>query len=88
MAAYGSFAYFYDKLQHGVDYEGMARQIDAYVEKFGGRRGILLDAACGTGTLCEKLAAAGYDVVGIDGSDEMLNAALDKKFESGSRIQY
>ena len=33
MAAYGSFAYFYDKLQQGVDYEGMARQIDAYVEK-------------------------------------------------------
>ena len=68
MAAYGSFAYFYDKLQQGVDYEGMARQIDAYVEKFGGRRGILLDAAR---TRCSMLrsirnlrAAAAYSTCG------------------------
>ncbi|MBR1724878.1 MAG: class I SAM-dependent methyltransferase, partial [Ruminococcus sp.] len=49
---------------------------------------ILLDLACGTGSLSEQLAAAGFDVIGVDSSQDMLNCALDKKFESGLPIQY
>ena len=86
--AYSQFAYFYDKLQSDVDYEGMAKFIDKQVERFGGRRGILLDMACGTGTLCEVFAKMGYDVIGTDASNEMLSCALDKKYDSGLPIQY
>ena len=85
---YSQFAYFYDRLQQGVDYEGIARFIDKQVRRFGGRRGILLDMACGTGTLAELLAGAGYDVIGTDSSAEMLSVALDKKYDSGLPIQY
>jgi SAM-dependent methyltransferase len=88
MSGYKSFAYFYDKLIANVDYKAMAAQIDGYVERFGGRRGILLDLACGTGSLSEELARLGYDVIGVDGSCDMLNEALDKKFGSGLNIQY
>ena len=86
--AYSQFAYFYDKLQSDVDYEGIAGFIDSQVRRFDGRRGILLDMACGTGTLAECFAKMGYDVIGTDASNEMLSCALDKKYESGLPIQY
>ena len=86
--AYSQFAYFYDILQSDVDYEGIARFIDKQVRHFGGRREILLDMACGTGTLAECFAKMGYDVIGTDASNEMLSAALGKKYDSGLPIQY
>ncbi|MBR1663722.1 MAG: class I SAM-dependent methyltransferase [Ruminococcus sp.] len=86
--SYSSFAYFYDRLQSDVDYNAIAAFIDKQVVRFGGRKGILLDLACGTGSLCEELARLGYDVIGTDASSEMLSAALDKKYESGLEIQY
>ncbi|WP_124098102.1 class I SAM-dependent methyltransferase [Ruminococcus sp. Marseille-P6503] len=88
MSGYGRFAWFYDRLTDNVEYDKIASVINGYVERFGGRKGILLDLACGTGSLCERFAGMGYDVIGVDGSDEMLNAALDKKCESGLPIQY
>ena len=88
MSGYGSFAYFYDRLTGNVPYEAMARQIEAYTLRFGGRKDILLDLACGTGSLSEQLARLGFDVIGVDSSEEMLNCALDKKFDSGLPIQY
>lgn len=88
MSGYHSFAYFYDKLTENVDYKGIARSVDGYVKRFGGRKGILLDLACGTGSLSEELSSVGYDVIGVDSSCEMLNCALDKKYESGLDIQY
>ena len=35
-----------------------------------------------------ELSRSGYDVIGVDSSEEMLNVALDKKFDSGLNIQY
>lgn len=88
MSGYGRFAQVYDRLTDNVEYDKIAVAVNGYVERFGGRKGILLDLACGTGSLCERFAAMGYDVIGVDGSEEMLNAALDKKYESGLPIQY
>lgn len=89
MSGYGSFAYFYDRLTGNVPYAQMAEQISRLTAHFGGKTdGILLDLACGTGSLSEALARRGFDVIGVDGSDEMLNCALDKKFDSGLPIQY
>ncbi len=90
MSGYGGgFAYFYDRLTENVPYEEMAARIAELTERFGGKRdGILLDLACGTGSLSERLAGLGFDVIGVDGSEEMLNIALDKKFDSGLPIQY
>lgn len=88
MSGYRGFAYFYDRLTKNVPYEDMARQIEHYTEKYGANKGILLDLACGTGSLCEQLAGLGFDVIGVDGSQDMLNHALDKKFDSGLPIQY
>ena len=47
-----------------------------------------LDLACGTGRLSEEFFKLGYDVLGIDYSEEMLNEALEKKYDGGYDIQY
>jgi len=51
-------------------------------------RNLVVDLGCGTGTLTEMLYAEGYDMIGIDISEAMLEKAMDKKAESGSEILY
>lgn len=88
MTSYSKFAQFYDTLTQNISYKERAKYFDTIIEKFHGTKGILLDLACGTGSLSEEMALLGYDVIGVDNSDEMLNVALDKKFDSGLPIQY
>ena len=49
---------------------------------------LVLDLACGTGTLTEKLANLGYNMIGLDNSLEMLEIARRKKEVSGHDILY
>lgn len=88
MSGYHSFSYFYDKLTSNISYKERAEYFDMLIKKHNGQKNILLDLACGTGSLSEEFSRMGYDVIGVDASEEMLNEALDKKFESGLNIQY
>ncbi|MGN0620430.1 MAG: class I SAM-dependent DNA methyltransferase [Porcipelethomonas sp.] len=87
-SSYGVFAEFYDILTGNIDYRKRAEYFDEAIRKFGGRKGVLLDLACGTGSLSEEMDELGYDVIAIDRSAEMLGTAMNKKFESGRQIQY
>ncbi|MBO5082757.1 MAG: class I SAM-dependent methyltransferase [Lachnospiraceae bacterium] len=51
-------------------------------------KNLVLDLGCGTGTLTELLYRKGYDMIGVDFSQEMLNIAMNKKEKSGSDILY
>lgn len=51
-------------------------------------RNSILDLGCGTGTLTELLARRGYDMIGIDNAQEMLQIAMDKRERSGLDILY
>ena len=51
-------------------------------------RNLVLDLGCGTGTITELLYEKGYDMIGVDSSEEMLQIALDKKLETRSDILY
>lgn len=57
-------------------------------EALDAERNVVVDLGCGTGTLTELLADAGYDMIGIDNSQEMLNIALAKREKSGKEILY
>ena len=48
----------------------------------------ILDLGCGTGTLTELFARRGYDMIGIDNAQEMLQIAMDKRDASGLDILY
>ena len=88
MSSYSDFAAYYDELTRNVDYEAMISFIHQLLREEGLDAGILLDAACGTGTLCEAFAARGYEVIGADSSAEMLAQAMNKKVASGQDIIY
>lgn len=79
--AYASFAEYYDALTANIDYEEIARYYNQLNEKFGGLKGILLDLACGTGSLSVIFSRMGYDVIGTDISPEMLSIAVSKDHE-------
>ena len=89
MSNYSDFAFYYDGLTRNVDYKNRAVYFDTLVKKYFSSGGsYLVDLACGTGSLSEEFSKLGYDVIGIDYSEEMLSEALNKKFDSGSDIQY
>lgn len=88
MAGYGDFAYYYDMLTENVDYESRCEYICNLLAVSGIGKGILLDLACGTGTMSMLLSDKGYDVIGVDASEDMLSVAQEKKMESGKDIMF
>ena len=88
MRAYEELAQIYDIFQDNVAYEDWAGYLIQQLKKRGIRDGIVLDLGCGTGTMTELLADAGYDMIGIDNSAEMLQEANEKRIESGHSILY
>ncbi len=86
---YENFAAYYDSLTENVEYPLRAARIHHIVENEIRTEGrILLDLACGSGSMSEEMARLGYDVIGVDNSPAMLSAAMDKKYDSGLPIQY
>ena len=81
--AYNEFAYFYDEFNGEADYDALYRYITAELQAHGIRDGILADLGCGTGDLTLMLTQAGYDVIGIDRSEEMLSVLREKADELG-----
>ena len=89
MSGYSVFARYYDELTANIDYKKRGEYFHEIIKKFKQtKENILLDLACGTGSISEVMAGLGYDVVGVDLSDEMLGMAIEKKFDSGLNIQY
>ncbi|WP_338106562.1 class I SAM-dependent methyltransferase [Mordavella massiliensis] len=86
--AYGSFAAVYDTFMDNVPYGEWAAYIRKKLWEHGIGDGLVLDLGCGTGGMTEELADAGYDMIGVDGSPEMLEQALEKRERSGHDILY
>lgn len=76
--SYSSFACVYDTLTFNVEYEKRADYICQLLKRNGCENGILLDLACGTGSLSELIAKKGYDMILVDSSPEMLGFARER----------
>lgn len=81
--AYNEFAYFYDEFNGEADYDALYAHIHAKLKEHGIQDGILADLGCGTGELTLMLTQAGYDMIGIDQSEEMLCVVRDKAEQLG-----
>ncbi len=79
--AYNEFAYFYDEFNDDADYEALFCAVKQRLEAHGIQDGILVDLGCGTGDLTLMLAQAGYDMIGVDLSEEMLAVLREKAVE-------
>lgn len=84
--SYDSFSDFYDLLTDNVEYEKRADYFCRLLSMCGIKSGILLDLGCGTGSMSVKMAERGFDVIGVDSSVGMLNAARQKAYENGAEI--
>lgn len=78
MRSYNTFAQFYDSLTENVDYKNRTDYIVSLFDKVNGSRGKALDLACGTGSVALHLKEKGFDVIGVDSSQEMLAQADNK----------
>lgn len=78
MDAYTGFASVYDRFMEDVPYEHWRDVILHELKAASVRDGLLLDLGCGTGTLTRMLASEGYDMIGVDRSQEMLTEAREK----------
>ena len=88
MDAYTSFAQVYDLFMDNVPYEEWAAYVRGILTEYGIGSGLVLDLGCGTGSLTECLARAGYDMIGVDSPEDMLEIAMDKRGRSGLDILY
>ena len=78
MSAYEGLARFYDGLTRDVDYEQWADWYQSWFRESRVPVRIVLDLACGTGTLTCLLARRGLTMIGADRSAEMLAEAWEK----------
>ena len=83
--AYENFARVYDLFMDNIDYPAWCRYLTGLLEEYQVTDGLVLELGCGTGTMTELLAGEGYDMIGVDNSEEMLEEAMtkDKKAEAG-----
>lgn len=86
--SYLTFARHYDTLTQNINYIEIADYFYNLLCQNNIKEGILLDLACGTGTLCELMHDKGYEVIGVDNSYDMLNIATQKRAVSNKDILY
>ena len=77
MEAYTGFAEVYDLFMDNVPYEEWCAYLRSLLEEYQVNQGLVLELGCGTGKMTRLLAQAGYDMIGVDGSEEMLQIAKE-----------
>ena len=78
MSCYEALAGSYDALTEDVGYAKRADFLEKLLRRSRIPVKLVLDLACGTGTMTWLLTARGYEVIGVDGSEDMLAAAMGK----------
>ena len=81
---YNAVAGVYDSLNADIDYKIWADFFEkCFSEHLKEKPEIILDLACGTGRMTRELASRGYDMIGVDGSADMLSEAYSYGVDGG-----
>lgn len=99
--SYLDFARVYDEFMDATPYEKWCDTLVHLIETYGvskpernvtdvlaSERNLVVDLGCGTGTMAELLYEKGYDVIGVDNSEAMLEIAMEKKENNQSEVMY
>lgn len=81
MSSYESFSEVYDTFMEDTPYDEWLEQIEKVWDKYNLKPKLVLDLACGTGNMTLRLAKKGYDMTGVDLSEQMLSKAMEKAEE-------
>ncbi|MCQ2082670.1 MAG: class I SAM-dependent methyltransferase [Lachnospiraceae bacterium] len=89
MDSYTDFAYLYDTFMEDVPYDEWGEFFDSLLKAYGdGVVKSVLDLGCGTGKMTRILASYGYEMMGVDSSEDMLSVARGIDEEDDSSILY
>lgn len=88
MDKYTDFALVYDTLMGHIPYDEWADYIDGILKQHGIDKGLVLELGCGTGSMTRRMAARGYDMIGIDISEDMLSLARQRSEGKDDGILY
>ena len=89
MNAYTGFAKVYETFMDNIPYKEWSAYITGLLQNYGVMPGSLIcELGCGTGTMTRLLAKEGYDMIGVDLSEEMLDIARYEHPEEESDILY
>ena len=72
MAMYESFARVYDTFMDNVPYREWSEYLMELLRRYQVEEGPVLELGCGTGAMTRLLAQAGYEMIGVDNSIDML----------------
>lgn len=81
MSIYKDFAYYYDLFMNDIPYDKWTEYIHSLLKEEGIKEGIICELGCGTGEVTRRLRKLGYDMIGIDLSEDMLMQARDKMYD-------
>ncbi|MDO5387987.1 MAG: class I SAM-dependent methyltransferase [Clostridia bacterium] len=88
--AYESFAQVYDKFMEDTPYDLWTEYLKEIFKRHGliSNTNIIAELGCGTGNMTQRLAENGFDMIGIDVSEEMLAKAIEKSADKNPDILY
>jgi ubiquinone/menaquinone biosynthesis C-methylase UbiE len=87
MQPYTGIASVYDIYMDHIPYDEWTDFIVDLLKKYNISKGLLLELGCGTGTMTRQLVHRGYEMIGLDLSEEMLAIAQEKE-DNGNNILY
>lgn len=86
MKMYHEFANIYDRLMNDIAYDQWADYIEEIFNQCSIKPTLVLDLGCGTGNMTLELAKRGYDMIGVEQSEDMLGCAVEKSDEMGQNV--
>lgn len=75
MSVFGAYSKYYDLLYQDKNYEAESGYINSLIKKYNPDTKTILELGCGTGKHAKLLSEQGYEIYGIDLSEEMLEQA-------------
>ncbi|MBE5781490.1 MAG: methyltransferase domain-containing protein [Clostridiales bacterium] len=88
MSVYGDFAALYDAFMADVPYKSWCGYLHSLIQTRKPGAKVLLDMACGTGSITRGMHKIGYRVSGSDLSDAMLRRATELSRSEGKSIPF
>lgn len=87
-STFKKYSQFYDLLYKDKNYQQEVDYVDKLMKANGKNIKSILDLGCGTGIHAEMLYDKGYDICGVDLSEEMLIEARESAKKSNKKIEY
>lgn len=88
MASYEQFALIYDWALNELPYEQWLEYIESIFKHYDQNPKLILDLGCGTGSMTNLMAKKGYEMIGVDLSEDMLAIAKSKAKDENLEIVY